>query len=84
MLEGARSRAPQDRPWLKSNIYIKRGAKTMTRTIETGEDPRGKPVGIFQEFGTAEFAPQPFMFPALEAEIPSITTEIFGIVGKTI
>ena len=75
------SRAPRDRPWLQSNIKIKRGAKTLTRTVETGEDPEGKPVGIFQEFGTSEFQPQPFMFPAYESVVPRVTAEIFAIVG---
>lgn len=73
--------APSDRPWLKSNIKIKTGAKTLTRTVETGEDPEGKPVGIFQEFGTSEYQPQPFMFPAYEAIVPRVTAEIFAIVG---
>jgi len=65
----ARAMAPRRRPWLSpQGIRRKSGrdAKGPWSIVYTAPDPRGRPVGFFQEYGTSKHPPQPFMTPAIE------------------
>lgn len=68
VVERARSAAPVDTGNLKSSIrVIASGHDDGGAFVDIGTDD---PVGIYQEFGTVNIPPHPFMRPAL-AEAPN-------------
>lgn len=65
----AKAAAPRDRPWLSTRGIrrkLYKNADNISGTVYTVPDPRGRPVGLFVEFGTSKMEPQPFLSVAIE------------------
>ena len=67
---GAKQRAPKDTGTLQSEIYSATKGGRVAQIIAPTR------YAIFNEFGTAKMAPQPFMTPALEAEAPNFLSAV--------
>ena len=70
----ARANAPVDSGELRADIGVKRrqGTKT-TRARWVGTD---EPQGFFQEFGTADHGPQPWLTPAADAGVETLVDRL--------
>lgn len=74
--EKARGSAAEDRPWLATAEGIKYDTRGLSRRIYSPPDPRGKPVGLFYEFGTSKMAPRPLLAAALEEVAPLFEADV--------
>lgn len=78
----ARSAAPKDRPWLSGAIHQKSWKNpnsVATNVFVEAEDPEGRRVAFYVEYGTSKAAPQPFMGPAIA---PSQTSYPAAVLAK--
>ncbi len=77
----ARSLAAKDRPWLGTEQGIRYDTRGMSRRVYSPPDPRGKPVGLFYEFGTSDMAPRPLLLAALNEVAPEFEADLERIMS---
>lgn len=84
LARAARAAAPKDRPWLSTSdgITVEGDGDPHTRLVTTGLDPRGNPVGMFQEFGTAHMAPRPFLLPQVDTTADELEDELGNLADR--